>query len=436
MIQQVRMGLTFGLVMTLGIATTLADTWTDSSGQFSVEAEYVGVEGRSVVLRKADGSTIKVPISRLSDESRAKAKELFEAAKLGSTPTTPSETSSAPTSPAASPAADVGIPMPEPPAVKPLADFPADPSLQQTVDHVRDQLLAGHPEVIWYALPTSMRAELDSDEVRDAMKPMMEQQAQVSKPIEELLMKVLQVLVKQKQFVLNSPMLTAQVPPPMMESVRQAYDPVVGVLAEVVSMQFAMNNAADQTFTQMLDYHGPRIGGHLQGLMPMLPPGAVDQAFAQVQIAQTGPNSGTITVPGEDGPEVTEMVKFEDRWIPKDLADLWEEKKGSLAQEIQQAAAMANDPQAMAQANMMINMVVGTANGMIDPLLNASSQEEFDQAVMQLMGMAAMFGGGGPGGPPGAGGFGPGGPGGFGPGGPGGGPPGDFGPPPDFPDDF
>ncbi|WP_390621117.1 hypothetical protein [Stieleria neptunia] len=46
-----------------------------------MEAEFVGVEGRSVVLRLADGSTKNVPIERLSDVSRNRAKQLDEAAK-------------------------------------------------------------------------------------------------------------------------------------------------------------------------------------------------------------------------------------------------------------------------------------------------------------------------------------------------------------------
>ena len=67
------------LCLLAGIAN--GETWTDKSGNYQVEAEFVGLEDRSVVLRKIDGSTVKVPIDRLSAESRAQAKRLYEMSK-------------------------------------------------------------------------------------------------------------------------------------------------------------------------------------------------------------------------------------------------------------------------------------------------------------------------------------------------------------------
>ncbi len=42
-------------------------TWADASGNYSVEARLVKVEGGRVHLKRADGTTIQVPIDRLSD---------------------------------------------------------------------------------------------------------------------------------------------------------------------------------------------------------------------------------------------------------------------------------------------------------------------------------------------------------------------------------
>lgn len=43
-------------------------TWNDSTGNYSVEAEYVRADGDKVVLKKRDGSTVKVPFAKLSHE--------------------------------------------------------------------------------------------------------------------------------------------------------------------------------------------------------------------------------------------------------------------------------------------------------------------------------------------------------------------------------
>ena len=42
-------------------------TWTDSTGKFSVEAELIEVRDGKAQLRKADGSTLAVPVARLSE---------------------------------------------------------------------------------------------------------------------------------------------------------------------------------------------------------------------------------------------------------------------------------------------------------------------------------------------------------------------------------
>ena len=46
-------------------------TWTDSSGQFTITAEVVAVDGDQVQLRTEDGKEIAVPVTRLSSADQA-----------------------------------------------------------------------------------------------------------------------------------------------------------------------------------------------------------------------------------------------------------------------------------------------------------------------------------------------------------------------------
>lgn len=46
-------------------------TWTDSTGSFSVKAEFSGMSGSNVQLRREDGKIIKVPLARLSEADQA-----------------------------------------------------------------------------------------------------------------------------------------------------------------------------------------------------------------------------------------------------------------------------------------------------------------------------------------------------------------------------
>ena len=51
-------------------------TWTDSTGAFAVEAEFQGFSNRRIVLKKSDGTVVKVPLDRLSAADQAILKEL------------------------------------------------------------------------------------------------------------------------------------------------------------------------------------------------------------------------------------------------------------------------------------------------------------------------------------------------------------------------
>lgn len=53
-----------------------AKEWTDSTGTYRTEAEFVEVRGQTVLLKKTDGVTISVPLDRLSQTDRDFIKQL------------------------------------------------------------------------------------------------------------------------------------------------------------------------------------------------------------------------------------------------------------------------------------------------------------------------------------------------------------------------
>ena len=179
--------------------------------------------------------------------------------------------------------------------VGPLATFPENFSLQETVDFVRTQILAGHPEVIWHALPTELREKSDTQEVRDLTVAMTEVQKELSKSLEAVWLKALEVLINKKSFVLNSQMMAA-VPPPFVPLVKQACDPAVGLAYELMDFSFSAGSLSTQTVTSLIDWHGPRIGGHLHKLVALAPLAMIDQFLNQVVVQQTNDSSGTVTI--------------------------------------------------------------------------------------------------------------------------------------------
>lgn len=65
---------------TFSVARAEIRTWTDKSGKFKVEAEFVETNGATLVLKRADGKRIEVPIARLSTTDQEVAKALMSAA--------------------------------------------------------------------------------------------------------------------------------------------------------------------------------------------------------------------------------------------------------------------------------------------------------------------------------------------------------------------
>jgi hypothetical protein len=51
-------------------------TWSDDSGKFSVEAEFVEVKDDNVILKRKDGQLLSVPLDRLSDRDKTVVKQL------------------------------------------------------------------------------------------------------------------------------------------------------------------------------------------------------------------------------------------------------------------------------------------------------------------------------------------------------------------------
>ena len=57
-------------------------TWTDMTGQYTIQAEFVRLDGDKVRLRKSDGGEITIPLVRLNPASRMQVLRLENASRL------------------------------------------------------------------------------------------------------------------------------------------------------------------------------------------------------------------------------------------------------------------------------------------------------------------------------------------------------------------
>ena len=60
-----------------------ARTWTDSTGKYKIDGEFVRLADGQVDIRRADGKLVRIPVDKLSDEDREAGAAANEASRRG-----------------------------------------------------------------------------------------------------------------------------------------------------------------------------------------------------------------------------------------------------------------------------------------------------------------------------------------------------------------
>jgi hypothetical protein len=348
-----------------------AESWTDATGEYTVEAEFLGIRGADVYLKKANGATIKVPLSRLSPESQQLAR------RLASAPAMPAAAGDAP---------DVAM------------------------RNLMQQLESGNARAVWDALPTAYQSDIN--EVVHTFAENMD--AQVWNAGATTLQKAVRVFKEKKDFILGHPAVqTSDVDPAVIDA---NWDTAVGVFETLTSSDLAdLEKLKTIDMGQFLDTTGKAMMEKLaeiaesveqSGLkldsFPGIPvEGMPVNQLSQVQISTVSQDGDTavLKVVRPDGEEEeSTFVRVDGKWLPEEMVEGWDQAMAEANQAITQEM-----PQQLAdnkQAVMMPMMMVG---GVLDQLLAAQTQEQFNDVVKGLMQMA-LQGAGGPGAPAGPGG--------------------------------
>lgn len=348
----------------------LAESWTDATGKFTVEAEFLAIRGANVYLKKSNGVTIAVPLEKLNTESQALAKRL-----------------------AAGPAPVVAADTPD-----------------AAVRAVKEGVESGNLRVVWDALPSGYQNDVHSviHLFGENMDPA------IWNTGTGIVKKAVAVLKEKKDFILAHPGLANA--PVDGDTIDQNWDAVVDLLDTFVNSEIT-DLAKLKTFDVgvYIDGTGAKLSDKMVALAKVLDEQGVsaDQAFPGVEIGKvTDAKIETISVDGDtatvritspDGEvEEHEAVRVDGKWLPKEMVDGWAEgiaaAKSFLSTEMK--------PQLEQGKAFVLPMMKGVES-IFDQLLAAATQEEFNKIVDEQIGqlLAGFMGGG-----PDAGGPGPGGP--------------------------
>lgn len=251
------------------------------------------------------------------------------------------------------------------------------------------------PQVAWEGLPPSYQQDVDGL-VKDFSAKM---DPEIWNGGFGIAKKVVRVLQEKKEYILKSPMLPLlQVDPKVLN---ENWDDVVKAVATVVNSDISeLDKLRTLNINEFLSTTGADFMENMTALAEVsqqenLKNSMADYKNAKFSLLESEGDSAWITVevPGE-APEKIQMVKVEEKWIPKDLADTWDQKitdaKKSLAN-IDTAQMEKNKEPLLATMNMI--------DKNLNLLLHAKSSEEFNGNLGTMAAMMMSMGGGGSGAP-------------------------------------
>lgn len=387
-----------GLLLSL---PAIAETWTDVTGKHRIEAQFLSVSGGNVYLQKEDGTTIAVPINRLSPESLALAKRRYQEALSASGSTPPSA------APAMAATAALGD-----------SKLGENPTARETAETLGVALAEFDMVTIWDAFPAKQQKDIE-EVVRLAADSI---DSATWNSVASLLKKASRLIGDKKEFFLNNPLLAGAVPDT--PETHQMWDAAAELLGSYtnssITDQTAMKNFS---MNQFIAADVPKMRSAFEKLQS-LTANVQDSPFSNVAALPTietvseSPSEAVFKI--TQGGQTTEQtfVKADNRWVPVEMVKDWDQDIAEAKMALQGLSAP-EAQQGMAAARAMLMM----AEGQIDLMLAAQTQEQFDKVVNDTVDMVTEKMGGA------TGGFGPG-----GPGGPGGAPPADLGDAPPLPD--
>ena len=345
------------------------ESWTDNTGEKTLTAEFVKLEGVQLTLRKTDGKEIVIPLNKLDDKSRLKARAM--AKNVGKAPLAKST---------------------EP------ASFPSSPTAQEFMDIILRELKNENPMVIWDALPTSKQKQ--TQEVVKLASSRVEQRTM--NLVKKFRSDLLSALRSKKQFVLNSNKIP--IPSDRKDVLIKSYDPLVAMLEAYLPVEWLDASYLQQaelrdvlsSYVHNIVLKAKELEKSMAGNIPLIPMMSTAVIEAKVEGVSAKEAMITIVLPGQ--PEVpTKFLFAEGRWLPEALLGNWDQQMEQATVGLGQV-----DPKVIHQS---VGQGLIFANGLLGTISSAETQQDFDEAIGQLIGMAQMIPGIGGGGlaPPGPG---------------------------------
>lgn len=260
-----------------------------------------------------------------------------------------------------------------PPVIEPA--FPDTP--KETFDVVALNLTDHRPEILWEALPQSYRQ--DVTELTTLFVETMD--AEVYDRAFAVLNRAVEVLQEKKDLVLQSSTLAATgVDPDQVDSVWTSGLSFVGsFLNSEISTLGGLGALDWEQYLATTGHDLMNQAAEYPRETEVDPYALLASAEAEVLTATDETATLRITVPDED-PEEIELVRVEDRWIPKEMARQWPDAVAAAREQMQSLT-----PEQIDGLKMQAMIGIGVAEGVVEQVAAVESIEEFDAMMGPML---------------------------------------------------
>jgi len=255
------------------------------------------------------------------------------------------------------------------------------------------EALADHrPQVLWDALPSGYQADIQ-DLITSFCTHM---DADIYDRAFGILAKAVRVMKEKEEFVFNSPIALSV---PMLESsMGSQWNETVGLLNTIAKSDLStLDSLSRMDPGDFLASTGHQVMDRVETLRKRSQRSPkpnrweqMSQAFEDTRIdfLVTSDTHGSLRFGSRtnDAVREVELTQVEGRWVPSGLAATWRQK----VEEARSNIARLSGPE-FEKARPMLVTVLSSLEGAMDSLLQAESQQEFDNTLRSLAAVGGML---------------------------------------------
>lgn len=336
------------------------------------EAEFVRTTENGVVLRQpSSGRETEVPFSKLDIKSH------FQAKKLASPESYNKPLVKAEVKPEG-PKIELARALPE----DLESPFPADPSIEQFLSTVKRELEAGNIGVVWHAMPSRMRDDIDTLAEKAGEKLGPTRVGQIRKVMESV-----GIIVQEKsEYLFANPMINSQ--PGVAQMVKPIWPEISGLVGAMTLKEHwrADNYKKGNLFPSLVTFTKtikPFADALEPKVKPLLPPQANAPQTFEYKILSQSKDRAEVEIDAFGQPkQKVALQKVGNIWIiPSMMNDM---RKG-----IDEGTKAIDNLQSSDLS--MFSFGLTGVNAIVGKLAAAESQQEFDDSVQQLVTMVQDF---------------------------------------------